>query len=157
MFFDRDKYISLSLSSLSTVWQTLLSTLLTILFNKFSHIKLWVSLSATMFLGQTAKIFSKLASKISHRLGILHWTKSFLGTPDLLFTNKTFIHSLMEYCSLSSALAPRLTVCSTWCRGNQDFQDYWNLPRWRWLKLNPGSLWHRHDGPNGLLLCKISL
>ena len=35
--------------------------------------------------------------------GNLHRAKSFLGTPELLSTYKTFIHSLMEYCSRFSA------------------------------------------------------
>ena len=42
---------------------------------------------------------SNLASKASHRLGILHCAKSFLGPPELLTTYKAFVHSLMEYCS----------------------------------------------------------
>ena len=42
---------------------------------------------------------SKLASKASHRLGILHRAKSFLDTLELLTTFKASVHSLMEYCS----------------------------------------------------------
>ena len=42
---------------------------------------------------------SNLASKSSCRLGILHCEKSFLGAPELATINKTFISSLMEYCS----------------------------------------------------------
>jgi len=41
---------------------------------------------------------SKLASKANRQLGILHRSKSFLGTPDLLSTHKAFIRMLMEYC-----------------------------------------------------------
>ena len=43
---------------------------------------------------------SNLASKASRRLGILHRAKSFLGTPELLTTNKAFVRNLMEYCYL---------------------------------------------------------
>ena len=46
-----------------------------------------------------ANHISKLASKASHGLGILHRTNSFLGTPELLSTYKDFICILMEYCS----------------------------------------------------------
>uniref|UniRef100_A0A8C4QRG2 DOMON domain-containing protein n=1 Tax=Eptatretus burgeri TaxID=7764 RepID=A0A8C4QRG2_EPTBU len=49
---------------------------------------------------------SNLASKPSHRLGILHRTKSFLGPPELLTTYKAFVCSLMEDCS------PHLGWCS---------------------------------------------
>ena len=44
-----------------------------------------------------ANHISKLASKASHQLGILHHTKSFLGKPELLSSYKASIHSLMEY------------------------------------------------------------
>ncbi len=44
--------------------------------------------------------------KASHRLGVLRRAKSFLGTTDLLTTYKTFIRSLMDYCSPLSAGAP---------------------------------------------------
>ena len=44
------------------------------------------------------KKVSMLASKAS-RLHILLRTKSILGTPELLSTYETFIHSLMKYCS----------------------------------------------------------
>ena len=46
-----------------------------------------------------ANYVPKLASKASHRLGSFRRTKSFLGTPELLSTNKAFIHSWMEHCS----------------------------------------------------------
>ena len=46
-----------------------------------------------------AKHISKLAPKPSCQLSILHRTKSFLGTPEVLSTYKAFICSLMEYCS----------------------------------------------------------
>ena len=49
---------------------------------------------------------SKLASKASHRLGILCRAKSFLGTPELLTTNKVFVRSLMAYWSPLWAGAP---------------------------------------------------
>ena len=49
---------------------------------------------------------SNLASKGIRRLGILHHAKSFLGTPELLTTYKTFIRSLLEYCSPLWAGAP---------------------------------------------------
>ena len=42
---------------------------------------------------------SKLASKASCRLGILHHAKSFLGTPEPLSTYKALICSLMEHFS----------------------------------------------------------
>ena len=45
---------------------------------------------------------SELTSEASHRLGILHHVKSFLGTPELIFTCNAFIHRLME--TLISAL-----------------------------------------------------
>ena len=45
-----------------------------------------------------ANIISNLASKASRQLGILHHTKSFLGTPELLSTYRAFIHSWIEYC-----------------------------------------------------------
>jgi len=45
------------------------------------------------------KPYLNVGLQISCRLGILHRTKSFLGTPELPSTNKAFIHSLMEYCS----------------------------------------------------------
>ena len=41
----------------------------------------------------------QLASKASHRLGIICRAKSFLGTTELLTTYKAFIHSLIEYWS----------------------------------------------------------
>ena len=46
-----------------------------------------------------ANHISKLASKISCRLGILRRTKSLFDTPELLSTYTAFIRSLMEYCS----------------------------------------------------------
>ena len=46
-----------------------------------------------------ANHISKVASKASRRLGILRRKKSFLGTPELLSTDKAFIHCLMDYCS----------------------------------------------------------
>ena len=49
---------------------------------------------------------SNLASKLSHRLGILSHAKSFLGPPELLTTYKAFVCSLMEYCSPLRAGAP---------------------------------------------------
>ena len=42
---------------------------------------------------------SKLASKDICCQNILHRAESFLGTPEILSTDKAFIHSLMEYCS----------------------------------------------------------
>ena len=39
---------------------------------------------------------SNLASKASRGLGILRRAKYFLGPPELLTTNKAFVHSLME-------------------------------------------------------------
>ena len=47
-----------------------------------------------------------LASKGSRRLGILRRAKSFLGPPELLTTDKTFVHSLMAFCSPLWAGAP---------------------------------------------------
>uniref|UniRef100_A0A8C4PX44 RNA-directed DNA polymerase from mobile element jockey n=1 Tax=Eptatretus burgeri TaxID=7764 RepID=A0A8C4PX44_EPTBU len=49
---------------------------------------------------------SKLASIASQRLGILRRAKSFFGTPELLTTYKTFVCSMMEYCSPFWAGAP---------------------------------------------------
>ena len=49
---------------------------------------------------------SNLASKASHRLGILRRAKSFLGPPELLTTYKAFVCSMMEYCSTLWADAP---------------------------------------------------
>ena len=46
-----------------------------------------------------ASHISRLASKARRWLGILHRTKSLLGTSELLSTCKAFIHSSMEYCS----------------------------------------------------------
>ena len=59
----------------------------------------------TKFLSWESHI-SILASKASHRVGILHYAKSFLGPPELLNTYKAFIRSLMEYCSPLWAGAP---------------------------------------------------
>ena len=53
-----------------------------------------------------ANSISKLASKSSHRLGILHCINSFVGTPEFLDTYKALIFSLMEYCSPLWAGAP---------------------------------------------------
>ena len=53
-----------------------------------------------------ASIISKLATEASRQLGILHHIKAFLGTPELLFTCKAFIPSLMEYCSPLCAGSP---------------------------------------------------
>ena len=47
-----------------------------------------------------------MAFKTSCRMGILCRAKSFLGTPELLITNKAFVRSLMEYCSPLWAGAP---------------------------------------------------
>ena len=61
-----------------------------------------------------ANHISKLAFKASHRLDILHHTKSFLHTPGLLSTCKTFIHSLVEYCSpLWTAPLPHILLSCT--------------------------------------------
>ena len=49
---------------------------------------------------------SNLASKAIHRLGILRYAMSFLGTPELLTMYKAFIRSLMEYCTPLWAGAP---------------------------------------------------
>ena len=62
---------------------------------------------AMIFLGQ---ITFQLASKTSHRLGILRCIKSFLGTPELLFTYKAFICSLMEWKQSSSRLFKSPTI-----------------------------------------------
>ena len=53
-----------------------------------------------------ASHISKLASKAKCRLGILRHVKSFLGTPELLSTDKAFICSLMDSCSLLWAGSP---------------------------------------------------
>ena len=52
---------------------------------------------------------SILALKASRRLGILCCAKSFLGQLELLATDKTFVHSMMEYCSRLWAGALPLT------------------------------------------------
>ena len=49
---------------------------------------------------------SNLTSKANLQLGILRHAKSFLGPPELLTTDKAFVHSLMEYCSPLWAGAP---------------------------------------------------
>ena len=81
---------------------------LTILLRKFSHSNFWVQSFGSEVAIPTlpmrydlcwANHISKMASKASRRLDILHRTKSFLGTPELLSTKKAFIHSLMESCS----------------------------------------------------------
>ena len=46
-----------------------------------------------------ANYISKLAYKASCRLSILCRTKSFLGTPKLISTDKAFICSMMEFFS----------------------------------------------------------
>ena len=48
---------------------------------------------------ESSQTFRFLGFTISHELAILHCTKSFLRTPELLSTNKAFICSLMEYFS----------------------------------------------------------
>ena len=62
-----------------------------------SHSNSWVSLSTMIFLGQTT--FQNWPPKPSRQLDIRHSTKSFLGTPEPRSIYKTFICSLMEYCS----------------------------------------------------------
>ena len=45
-----------------------------------------------------ANHISKLGCNARCRMGIIHHAKSFLGTPELISTNKAFILSLIEYC-----------------------------------------------------------
>ena len=81
-----------------TAEQTHLSTLLTVLLRKSSYSVSWDSLSSSHDLS-LANHISKLVFKASHRRGILHHSKSFLGTRELISTDKASIRSLMEYCS----------------------------------------------------------
>ena len=54
MSFNPDKsHILTNSLSKRTVWQTLLSTFLTVLLRKFSHSNFWAPLSATMFLAKS--------------------------------------------------------------------------------------------------------
>ena len=57
-----------------------------------------------------------MASKARCRRGILRHAKSFLGTPELLSTNKDFICSSMEYCSTLWAGSPptRFSSAALW-------------------------------------------
>ena len=76
---------------------------LKILLKKSFHSSFWVTICHD--LSWESRV-SNLASKASHRLGILRRAKSFLGPPELLNTYKVFVCSLMEYCSLLWAGAP---------------------------------------------------
>ena len=64
---------------------------------------------------------SKLASKASRRLGILHRGKSFLVKPELLTTYKAFICSLMEYSPPTLRPCSCLIPSSASHCGNQSF------------------------------------
>ena len=89
--------LSLCLSE-RTVWKNPPSTLSTILWKKSFLSSFRVSLSATIFSGKATSP-SWPPAKARRRLGIPSHAKSFLGTPELQTTNKTFILSLMEYFS----------------------------------------------------------
>jgi len=65
---------------------------------------------------------TKVASKASRRLGILHRTKSFLGSRELLSTDMAIIHSLMEHCSSPLSWHTCLTPCSAWCHETKAFK-----------------------------------
>ena len=107
-----------------TVWQT--PTYSMILLRKFSHSNSWVSLSATIFLGQTT---------------FQSWLPKPVGDLGILFPSQTWTlihlqgrHLQLDGVLLSSlGLRPCLTPCSAWRRGNQGLQDYWNVPWWIWI------------------------
>ena len=103
MSFDLERSHPLTPSKM-TVWQALPSTFSTALSGRFGHSDSEVLLSAIIFLGKNR--ISGLASKASRHLGILHCSKSFLGTPELLSTSKTFICYLMDFCSPLWARTP---------------------------------------------------
>ena len=70
---------------------------------------------------------SKLASKASHQLSILHSVNSFLGASELLFTDRTLIRSLMECCSPFWTSSPASHLAQLNCRRNQSSQYQWNF------------------------------
>ena len=63
----------------------------------YKILNFWLSISPMIFLGQTM-LLSSLPKPVAD-WAYLHHAKSFLGTPELLSTYKTFIHNLIEECS----------------------------------------------------------